>query len=165
MAHIRWMIRRDMPEVMEAERLCHEDAWTEDQFIACLQQRNCIGMVAEIQEFVVGYMVYELYKNHLWLVNLAVHPKWQGQGIGREMVEKLKGKLSTHRRSAIHMKVSERCQGAHFFLRKMGFRATRVERNFFLVGGEFEDAYHFRFVLGHPYRHERAVEELLCQGK
>ena len=44
---IRWMIRRDMPEVLDIERLSFEFAWTEEDFLCCLRQRNCIGMVAE----------------------------------------------------------------------------------------------------------------------
>jgi len=48
--HIRWMIRRDMPEVMRTERASFEYAWTEDDFLRCLRQRNCIGMVAELGE-------------------------------------------------------------------------------------------------------------------
>ena len=43
--HIRWMIRRDMAEVLDIERQCFEFPWTEDEFINCLRQRNAIGMI------------------------------------------------------------------------------------------------------------------------
>ena len=36
-----------MPEVLRTERASFEYAWTEDDFLRCLRQRNCIGMVAE----------------------------------------------------------------------------------------------------------------------
>jgi len=48
--HIRWMIRRDMPEVLEIEDRSFEFSWSEEDFIRCLRQRNCIGMVAEHDE-------------------------------------------------------------------------------------------------------------------
>ena len=54
--HIRWMIRRDMPEVLQAEQASFEFPWTEEDFLRCLRQRNCIGMVAEQGEKVVGFM-------------------------------------------------------------------------------------------------------------
>ena len=41
--HIRWMIRRDMPEVLAIEAASFEFPWLEDDFIRCLRQRNCIG--------------------------------------------------------------------------------------------------------------------------
>ena len=56
--HIRWMIRRDMPEVLQTETQSFEFAWTEEDFLRCLRQRNCIGMVAEQGEQVVGFMIY-----------------------------------------------------------------------------------------------------------
>lgn len=42
---IRWLIRRDMPEVMEIEKRSYEFPWTEEEFLTCLRQRNCIGTV------------------------------------------------------------------------------------------------------------------------
>ncbi|MEM1305855.1 MAG: ribosomal-protein-alanine N-acetyltransferase RimI, partial [Planctomycetota bacterium] len=45
--HIRWMIRRDMQEVLGIEQESFEFPWLEEDFIRCLRQRNCIGMVAE----------------------------------------------------------------------------------------------------------------------
>ncbi len=70
--HIRWMIRRDMPEVLAIENESFEFPWCEDDFIRCLQQRNCIGMVAEHEDRVVGFMIYELHKTELQVLNLAV---------------------------------------------------------------------------------------------
>src|SRR5205807_3563325 len=72
--HIRWMIRRDMPEVLQTEQESFEYAWTEEDFLRCLRQRNCIGMVAEQGEKVVGFMIYELHKAKLHILNFAVHP-------------------------------------------------------------------------------------------
>src|SRR3954452_10657096 len=92
--HIRWMIRRDMPEVLQTEQLSFEQAWTEEDFLRCLRQRNCIGMVAEQGEKVVGFMIYELHKAKLHILNFAAHPQWRRQGVGQQMVGKLVSKLS-----------------------------------------------------------------------
>src|SRR2546423_1822739 len=75
--HIRWMIRRDMPEVLQTEQQSFEYPWTEEDFLRCLRQRNCIGMVAEQGEKVVGFMIYELPKAKLHILNFAVHPGWR----------------------------------------------------------------------------------------
>ncbi|MGL4463263.1 MAG: ribosomal-protein-alanine N-acetyltransferase RimI, partial [Planctomycetia bacterium] len=37
--HIRWMIRRDMPEVLHIEQESYDFAWTEEDFLQCLRQR------------------------------------------------------------------------------------------------------------------------------
>ncbi|MDR2763385.1 MAG: ribosomal-protein-alanine N-acetyltransferase RimI, partial [Planctomycetaceae bacterium] len=56
--YVRWMVRRDFPEVMAIEKNCFEFPWQEEDFQVCLKQRNCIGMVAEIDSRVAGFMIY-----------------------------------------------------------------------------------------------------------
>ena len=38
--HIRWMIRRDMPEILAIEDESFEFPWIEGDFIRCLRQRT-----------------------------------------------------------------------------------------------------------------------------
>jgi ribosomal-protein-alanine N-acetyltransferase len=137
--HIRWMIRRDMPEVMRTERASFEYSWTEDDFLRCLRQRNCIGMVAEQGETVLGFMIYELHRSRLHVLNFAVHPAVRRLGIGGLMVDKLIYKLVSHRRQKITLAVRERNLAAQMFFRVHGFKATRLLRNYYEDSGE--DAY------------------------
>ena len=41
--HVRWMVRRDMPEVLEIEGESFDFPWSEEDFIRCLRQRDCSG--------------------------------------------------------------------------------------------------------------------------
>src|SRR6516225_4776269 len=143
--HIRWMIRRDMPEVLQTEQLSFEYAWTEEDFLRCLRQRNCIGMVAEQGEKVVGFMIYELHKAKLHILNFAVHPSWRRSGVGNQMVSKLISKLSSHRRTRITLEVRETNLVAQLFFQKQGFKALRVLRAFYEDSGE--DAYLLQYRL------------------
>src|SRR5260370_32618106 len=119
--HIRWMIRRDMPEVLQTEQASFDFAWTEEDFLRCLRQRNCIGMVAEQGEKVGGFMIYELHKAKLHILNLAVHPIHRRLGVGAQMVAKLISKLSSHRRTRITLEVRETNLNAQLFFRAQGF--------------------------------------------
>ncbi len=143
--HIRWMIRRDMPDVLHSELESFEFPWTEEDFLRCLRQRNCIGMVAEQGEKVLGFMVYELYKQKLHLLNFAVHPEYRRRGVGVQMVCKLVGKLSGHRRTRITLEVRETNLDAQLFFQSQGFRAVRVMRSFYEDSGE--DAYLLQYHL------------------
>ena len=134
--HIRWMIRRDMPEVLQTEQESFEYSWTEEDFLRCLRQRNCIGMVAEQGEKVVGFMIYELHKSKLHVLNFAVSPNWRRGGIGAQMVAKLISKLSSHRRTRITLEVRETNLAAQLFFRAQGFKAVRVLRAFYEDSGE-----------------------------
>lgn len=141
--HIRWMIRRDMPTVLSIEESSFEFAWSEEEFIRCLRQRNCIGMVAEIGDRVVGFMIYELHKNRLHLLNFAVCPSMRRMHIGTAMVEKLVGKLSGDRRNRIVLEVRETNLDAQLFFKNLGFRAVSVLRDFYT--DTTEDAYLMQF--------------------
>jgi ribosomal-protein-alanine N-acetyltransferase len=143
--HIRWMIRRDMPEVLQTEQESFEYAWTEEDFLSCLRQRNCIGMVAEQGEKVVGFMIYELHKSKLHILNFAVHPCCRRFGIGSQMVGKLISKLSSHRRTRITLEVRETNLPAQLFFRSQGFRAVRVLRGYYEDSGEDAFLMQYRF--------------------
>ena len=144
--HIRWMIRRDMPEVLDIERESFEFPWFEEDFIRCLRQRNCIGVVAEHGERIVGFMIYELHKTRLHILNFAVASGDRHRGVGRQMAEKLTGKLSNQRRTRITLEVRETNLPAQLFFKSTGFRATSVLRDYYEDSPE--DAYFMRFVHG-----------------
>lgn len=150
--HIRWMIRRDMPAVLDIESQSFDVPWTEEEFIRCLRQRNCIGMVAERDEQVVGFMIYELHKNRLHILNFAVAPAGRRRGVGKAMVEKLTSKLSHQRRNRIMLEVRETNLDAQLFFRNLGFRAISVLRDFY--DDTTEDAYLMQ------YRYQPTTEEL-----
>jgi ribosomal-protein-alanine N-acetyltransferase len=147
--HIRWMIRRDMTSVLAIEQECFEFPWHEDDFIRCLRQRNCIGMIAEASERVVGFMVYELHKHRLHILNFAVHEQFRRRGVGSQMARKLITKLSHDRRSRIMLEIRETNLAAQLFFRTLGFRAVSVLRKF------YEDTPEDAYVM--QYRYSAAI--------
>ncbi len=148
---IRWMIRRDMPEVLDIEQGSFEFPWSEEDFIRCLRQRNCIGMVADCDDTVTGFMIYELHKTRLHVLNFAVAESYRRRRVGRSMVEKLVGKLSPQRRSRIVLEVRETTLAAQLFFRSLGFRAVSVLKDFYL--DTTEDAY----LMQYRYRDATAI--------
>ncbi|MCE9544499.1 MAG: ribosomal protein S18-alanine N-acetyltransferase [Planctomycetia bacterium] len=147
------MIRRDMPEVLEIERTAFEFPWFEEDFVRCLRQRNCIGMVAEHDERVVGFMIYELHKTRLHILNLAVAPTFRRHCIGGQMVAKLLSKLSHQRRNRVVLEVRETNLAAQLFFRQSGFRAVSVLRSYY--EDTPEDAYVMQYV------HEEEAADIL----
>lgn len=143
--HVRWMIRRDMPEVLGIEQEAFEFPWSEEDFTRCLRQRNCIGMVAEIADSVVAFMIYELHRSRLHMINFAVTRSHRRLGIGTHMLDKLIGKLTPDRRGRIVLEVRETNLPAQLFFRALGFRATSVLKDFYR--DSTEDAYLMQYVL------------------
>ncbi len=144
--HIRWMIRRDMSEVLQIEKESYNQPWSEEDFLRCLRQRNCIGMVAEADERVLGFMVYELHRTRLHVLNFAVTPSARRNGVGTQMVHKLIGKLSSHRRTTITLAIRETNLPAQLFFRSMDFRALQILRGYY--EDTCEDAYLMQYATG-----------------
>ncbi len=148
---IRWMIRRDLAEVLLIEQGNFEFPWSEDEFLRCLRQRNCVGMVADLDDQVVGFMIYELHKTRLHVLNFAVGTHRQRQGIGARMVQKLIGKLSPQRRTRVILEVRETNLKAQLFFRQQGFRAVNVLRDF------YEDTTEDAYLMQYRYRDSDAA--------
>ena len=145
---MRWMIRYDMQEVLAIENQCFEFPWNEATFIKCLRQRNCIGVVCDHCECkvecdgcpVAGFMIYELHRSRLQILNFAVLPDYWGRGVGTAMVNKLKSKLSAERRTRIVLQVRETNTAALLFFKSLGFRATALLKDWY--EDTTEDAVH-----------------------
>jgi ribosomal-protein-alanine N-acetyltransferase len=139
--HTRWMIRIDFDAVLDIERHSFQSPWTSDEFLGYLSNRNIIAKVAEVDEKVVGFCVYELNGTYFWLMNVAVHKDWRQKGVGSHLLHDLSRKLSPLNRRTIRCKVRESNLIAQLWLARNGFKATSISR------GEFddcdEDAIHF----------------------
>lgn len=127
--HIRWMIRRDMPTVLDIEKRSFTYPNSEEDFLRELRNSKCIGTVITIEENVVGYMIYELLKGKIRLLKLAVDLEYRRKGLATLMINKLKSKLSDHRRTSIILDVPDYNLGAQLFFKSQNFFATRVLKN------------------------------------
>lgn len=132
-------IGRDWNRIKEIEEAYFEFPWTKKDFAKCLVQQEVSGVIAKLNGELCGYMVYELQKEYVYLLNLAVHPNYRQKGIGTGMIEKLTDKLSPRRRTHIFLEIRETNLTAQVFFRSLGFKAIDTLRNFY--DDNSEDAY------------------------
>jgi len=142
--HIRWMIRRDMPEVLEIENVCFNIPWGEENFLAVLRERNCIGMVAELDDRIMGFYIYKLHKTKMHILNFAVLPSCHRHKIGTQLIDKLISKLSANNRTKIYLETRESNLPAQLFFKSKGFKAIKVINNYY---NDDETAYRFKYKL------------------
>ena len=143
---VRWMVRRDFTQVLAIEEACFEFPWTEQEFRQCLQQSNCLGLVAEYEQRVVGFVVYETPKSRIFVTNIATDPEFQRHGIARQMIQKLVTKMIYQQRHRIIIEIRETNLPALLCFRALGFRASMVRKNFY--EDQSEDAYVLQYRLG-----------------
>lgn len=126
---IRWIISRDLREVVEIEKRSFPNPWSAKDFTACLKHNNSIGTVVETTSgSICGYMLYSLHAGYVRLINMAVAPEVRRTGIGSLMLERLKAKLNQEYRNMIVTDVSERSVEAQLLFRSQGFLAAKYMR-------------------------------------
>jgi ribosomal-protein-alanine N-acetyltransferase len=118
------MIRRDMPEVMDIEEKSFDDPLREEDFLRMMRRPPTIGMVLELNEEVVGWVIYSLHRHHYTLDRMAIRPDLRRLGCGQMVTKMLKRKCEPSRRGGIIVEVDDANLGFHLFLKSQGFRAT-----------------------------------------
>jgi [ribosomal protein S18]-alanine N-acetyltransferase len=126
--HVRWCIRRDLPEILAIEQASYDSPWTLADFAAVLGWRGVIGMVAGRGGAVVGYVLYESCRRRLEVLNLAVDPGSRRRGVGSALLLTLAARLGG-RRQALGLWVADENLPAQLFLRAAGFRCIAVEED------------------------------------
>lgn len=119
--YVRWpKIQREAPELQLIEQSSFTRPWKGQDFIDHMNTKNCLGLVAETSDRIVGYAMYEQYDDRIHLVNLAVNPADRRQGIGKSLFKKLKSKLSLDIRTYLTAAVKEPTAQSEPFFRSQG---------------------------------------------
>lgn len=141
---IRWAVKQDLDDMVNLFAESLRCPVTQDQILKWLNERHTIGMVATLEcGTIVGVFIYELQRTKIHLLKLAVDPDLQRMGIGRQILAKLKGKLSG-RRTKLTLDCRESNLEAQKFYRSCGLKAIGIRREHYSDG---EDAYAFEYRL------------------
>ncbi len=133
--HMRWMIKLDQIEVLDIIFESFENPWLKDDLVKCFKIENNIGLVAEDEQKVKGFIIYHQDKTKLELLNLGVHPDYRRQGIGTFMINHLKKSRLIERRKVFEAYIRESNLVGQLFLNKNGF----VTENNPIIRDYYED--------------------------
>ncbi|MDX1641631.1 MAG: GNAT family N-acetyltransferase [Balneolaceae bacterium] len=114
---------------------------SESQIRKYLETSHCYIAVDQSDRVVGVYVLYPLNSTTLELMNIAVHPEFQGQGIGTELLNHLISEAKIL--GAKRLELGTGTFGYQLaFYQRAGFRVINVERDYFLNNYEepiFED--------------------------
>lgn len=131
--YVRWMIRSDMPEVERIERMAHpDDPRVEEDFLTLLRNRKVIGMVVEDTDTkrLAAYVVYLLEDYRLCPFTLVVNPEYEKSPLADMLVRHLVREVEKSHRNEIILLVGEVEVNKQLLLRRCGFRAVGVEKQY-----------------------------------
>jgi ribosomal protein S18 acetylase RimI-like enzyme len=126
--HVRWMIAHDVPACIAIHNATFRTQWTEDALKESIKSHTSIfGLIAERGPKVVGAIVVEIRHKSYHVVTLSVDKDRRAYGIGAQLIDKLKAKLSG-KRTKLSADVPESNLGALLFFQAQGFIASGVRR-------------------------------------
>ena len=133
--HVRWMIHRDLKDVVAIDVAATCAPWSKDDYKSRLSQRNTVAMVIELprvgrrKPVIVGSMVYQLHKQHVELERIIIKPEVQLRSFGRQLISELRSRLTRERRTRIKVTVEESNPRLLLFLQAVGFSAVESSGN------------------------------------
>ncbi|NNM52930.1 MAG: ribosomal protein S18-alanine N-acetyltransferase [Pseudomonadales bacterium] len=129
----------DVPAVLVIERTAHDFPWTEGILSGCLT-RNHLASLLYRDQHLVGYAVVHLVLDEATLLNIAIHPDEQGQGMGRWLTEQMIEDSRRHA-SVLYLEVRPSNIRALALYESLGFNEfARRPRYYPRRGGGHEDA-------------------------
>jgi [ribosomal protein S18]-alanine N-acetyltransferase len=129
----------DLDAVMEIERQSFPEPWTAGLFLHELKvpfSKTVLARTVNGSNPLVGYVCRWLVGDEVHILNLAVHPQWRKQGIGRSLVELVVRDADEHGAGTVTLEVRRENVGAIALYQSFGFTERGVRRNYYGRGAD-----------------------------
>ena len=136
---VRRMQLADLPGVLRNERLGYTHPWTEGIFRDCLRNgQECWLLMSS--NLNVGHGILSIAAGESHLLNVCVHPDFQGHGFGRILVEHILERARAGKASTIFLEVRPSNVAACELYDKLGFNEVGIRENYYPSKVGREDA-------------------------
>lgn len=135
---LRPMCERDLDAVMRVERAAYAFPWTEGIFRDCLHVGYSCWVIERTSEL-VGHGILSTGGGECQILNLCIHPDWQGQQLGRTLLRRLL-RLGRRRADTAFLEVRESNLAALALYRSEGFCEVGRRRDYYPSPDGQEDA-------------------------
>ena len=130
---------RDLPRILEIERLAFPSPWSLRSFERELTlpfSRLTVAVMPEA-EYPVGFLCRWIVADECHVLNVAVHPEFRRRGVGIFLMIKAIEEARERSASSVTLEVRRSNTAARQMYRKLGFEERRLRRNYY---GPGEDA-------------------------
>lgn len=120
-----WLIRpartADAARIAPLERRCFSDPWSVAAFEDVFAFPLGVGVVAERDREIGGYLVARAVVGEGEIMNLAVAPEYRREGLGRRLLEAGLDALRGRGVHQVHLEVRQGNEAAQLLYRRQGF--------------------------------------------
>jgi ribosomal-protein-alanine N-acetyltransferase len=131
---IRDLAYADLPAVVSIERRSFASPWSPGMFVLEMSRDSTIGLVAELDGRIAGYIVMSSYDRAWHLMNVAVDPGHRRNGIASSLVARALEKAGGQVPVTLEVRPTNRTAIAMY--EKLGFVPRGHRRGYYPDNGE-----------------------------
>ena len=132
---IKIMDKAHISEVMEIDKRCFPDPWSEKSFIDEMENENTVYLVA-YDDIVLGYAGMWCVFENADITNIAVSPDARRKGIGASLVAELIRYAEEKNADNIRLEVRNGNAAAISLYKKCGFTQVGLRKKYYSDNGE-----------------------------
>jgi len=130
------MTAADIESVIAIERASFQFPWSTRFFLDELQVDCARSILAEVEGSIVGYVLFWFLAEEVDIHNIAVHPDFRRQGIGRLLLEQVVAAARRQERLRVTLDVRFSNAPAQNLYRSFGFITRGLRKGYYSDNGE-----------------------------
>lgn len=139
----------DLSNLVRIEELAHIAPWTDDVFKRCFEAGYYFWGLTE-DDKLVAFVIYSLQIGECHILNVCVHPDYQGKGFGMSLMTYALDQAKQDGAGTVYLEVRRSNTKAISLYRKIGFIRVGERKGYYPNEVGREDALIFAKDLGVP---------------
>lgn len=133
---LRSMDQNDLDSILDVEHSCFSIPWTRGMFEDELYNPNAIYLVALVNDTIVGYAGMWKILDEGHITNVAVHPDYRRNGLGKRLIQGLILKSKILGLKALTLEVRRSNEPAISLYEGFGFRVEGLRKKYYSDNNE-----------------------------
>ena len=121
--------------------------WKAEEIEKFLSKNNSLGILARLQDKIIGFSLFLNTGNALDIFIIFVAPKYRRAGIGKKFLKKAISYCTKKLIKKILLEVNKNNKSAFMFYKNLGFKKIGLREKYYSINGNFFDAYLMQLLL------------------
>lgn len=131
---LRRMTEADLDAVLAIEQACFPRPWTRDHFLSEIGSTRAVAVVAEISGQVAGYLCLTVLLDEAEILDIAVSPGFQRQGVGAALMERSFAESLNRGAAVLRLEVRATSAPAIAMYERFGFARSGLRKGYYEQG-------------------------------
>ena len=130
----------DLAMIMHIEEKAHDFPWSQTVMQQFLKKESCVWVLLNHQAM-IGHAVIRVIAGEAELLTIAIDPKYQGNGLGRYLLQQVLQQMHEQKAQRFFLEVRESNQGALHLYQTFGFVEVGIREDYYpKLNGQRENA-------------------------